>query len=58
MQTNASSFDDLTKIRLLMVLLNDDGRTKLNKSLEKLSQRILETIETHKTHIINILTQA
>lgn len=52
------SLDTKTKIKLLISLINDEGSNKLEASLEKLTTRLLENLDSHRETILNLLSQA
>ncbi len=60
METNNSKpkLDIDTKFRLLIVLINDEGKGKLEQSIEKLTDRVLESLDDHQTIIKKYLIQS
>jgi hypothetical protein len=58
MQSEKMNLDSQTKLRLLICLINDEGRSKLETSLEKLTTRILDNLDSQKEIILKFLSQA
>jgi hypothetical protein len=52
------TLDIETKLRLLISLVNDEGRDKLNSNIEKLIIRMSEYADTHGKTICEYFTQA
>ncbi len=52
------SLDSQTKLRLLISLINDEGLSKLETSIEKLTTRILDSLDSQKENILKFLSQA
>jgi hypothetical protein len=54
---NKPKYDTETKIRLLITIINDEGKDKLDASLDKLSTRLLEYLDEHfglvKKYLVN-----
>ncbi len=51
------SLDTETKLRLLITLINDEGKEKLENNLEKLIKRLNEYKESHFEIIIDIFVK-
>ncbi len=51
MQSDKPKLDTETKIKLLLALINDEGRDRLEVSLEKLSNRLIENYKSHRSII-------
>ena len=57
MQTEEKSkkgFDTETKLRLLITLINDEGKEKLGNNLDKLISRLIENKDKYFDIITNI----
>lgn len=54
----STTLDNETKIKLLITLINDEGKQKLSTSLEKLITRLNETIETEPYIVSKYLKKA
>ena len=53
-----SNFDTETKIRLLIALINDEGKDKLKNSIDKLITRLNENIKNNTPIIIKNLVKS
>lgn len=51
---NSKGLDTETKLRLLITLINDEGKEKLPNNLEKLTNRINEFKDSYFETIIDI----
>lgn len=51
-------FDLETKIKLLLALINDEGKSKLEASLEKLVSRLSENLENYESVIKKYLVKS
>jgi len=54
---NKRSLDTETKLRLLITLINDEGKEKLANNLEKLINRLNEYKDSHFETIIDIFVK-
>ncbi len=54
---NKKSLDIETKLRLLITLINDEGKEKLTNNLDKLVNRLTEYKESHFETIIDIFVR-
>ena len=55
--TNANkSFDTETKLRLIITLINDEGKEKLQNNIEKLVNRVIEYKSDYTNEIQRIFT--
>jgi hypothetical protein len=52
------TLDVETKLRLLISLVNDEGKDKLNANIEKLIVRLGEYAESHKTIVSEYFIKA
>lgn len=50
------SFDTETKLRLIITLINDEGKERLPNNIEKLVNRVIEHKSDHSTEIEKIFT--
>ena len=53
-----NNFDTETKIRLLIALINDDGKDKLKSSIDKLISRFNENIKNNSHFITKYLIKS
>ncbi len=56
-EKNKKGLDTETKLRLLITLINDEGKDKLANNLEKLINRLNEYKESHFETIIDIFVK-
>lgn len=54
---NKKGLDTETKLRLLITLINDEGKEKLANNLEKLINRLNEYKDSHFETIIDIFVK-
>ena len=47
-----------TKFKLLIILINDEGKSKLEQSIEKLCDRVLENLENYDLIIKKYLIES
>ena len=57
-QQAKKTLDTETKIKLLIVLINDEGRHKLDNSMDKLITRLSENFASNRNHIKKYLIKA
>ncbi len=57
-QQGKKTLDTETKIKLLIVLINDEGRHKLDNSMDKLITRLSENFATNRNYIKKYLIKA
>jgi len=53
-----TKFDHETKIKLLLALINDEGRYKLETSMDKLLTRLIENFPSNKRIIKKFLIKS